>query len=154
MSWFSDAIGGAIGNQWQSYASGAKQFGFNDLSAFLQNEADKGALRGAEVEGVLSGVPIVGDVLRGLNGVQQMEDLYDRTGQTVAYGASQNLGTSALGHASDSLTRKIESGSNDLAEFYSGDRDINHTFDNVNGYRGPHVVYRGGGTEYRNFANI
>lgn len=153
MSWFSDAIGGAIGNQWQTYANGAKQWGFNNIASFLQNEANKGALRGAEVEGVLSGVPVVGDVLRGLNGVQQMEDLYDRTGKTVAYGASQNLGASSMGHSVDSLTRKIEPGTHDLAEFYSGDRDISRPFDNVNGNRGPHVVYRGG-SEYRNLANI
>lgn len=134
LSWLSDAVS-------KSYSSlfggsdgvrNARAIGLNGLADFMESEIAKSDLRGAEVEGVLSGLPVVGDVIRGVEGVNQMEDLYSNTGKVPNYPGSQNLGTSALAHVPGDISRKIEGGSHDLAEFYSGDRNINDVFDRIN----------------------
>lgn len=95
----------------------------NPLNIFGE-EAKKSDLRGAEIEGFVSGLPIAGDVIRGIEGVNQMEDLYNHTGKVPAYPGSQNLGTGSLGRAfSENISRKIEDGTHDLYQFYSGTLD-------------------------------
>lgn len=146
MSWFSDATGSVakflgdsrknIYNSVGNVANDISKFydphgvmslaakGSKDVAQFYQNEySNKADLRGSEIESLLSGVPVVGDVLRGVNGVQQMEDLYNNTGKTAAYPASQNLGASGVGYGAQSLVRKIEDGRNDLYQYYAGEPD-------------------------------
>lgn len=114
----------------------------NNISDFINNEiVNKADLRGSQLEAVLSGMPVVGNVLRGVEGANQLEDLYNRTGKTVQYPAIQNMGMSSLGHLANDISKKIEGGTHDLAEFYSGDREINNVFDSVNGYSGRHPVH-------------
>lgn len=123
MSWLSDITRDAYRNyanviNWTSSIGGLAQ---NDISRFWESEANKADLRGAQLEGFVSGLPIAGDIVRGVEGVNQMEDLYNNTGKVVHYPGSNSLGTSSLGHVPGNLSRKIEDGSNDLATFYSGD---------------------------------
>lgn len=78
--------------------------------------------------------------MRGIEGINQLEDLYSKTGKLPAYPGASGVGAGGIGSAVGQLSRKIENGSHDLAEFYSGDRDINDVFDSVNGYTGRHPV--------------
>lgn len=135
MSWLSDVVSDLYGGQMKSISSSFKQWGLsdNDVARFFEDEANKANLRGAEVEGFLSGLPVAGDIIRGVEGVNQMEDLYRNTGKVPNYPGAQNLGTGSLAHVPGDMSRKIEGGSHDLAEFYSGDRDINSVFDRING---------------------
>lgn len=82
----------------------------------------KNDLRGAQLEQILGGVPGVGDFLRGIEGANQLEDLYNSTGKTPAYPAIQNSGMGGLGHLASKVS-KIESGSHDLYKYYSGEND-------------------------------
>lgn len=157
MSWLSDAFGnvakfyGQVNHDVWSLGGHLE----NDLSRFFTNEvANKSDLRGTQAEAVLSGVPLVGDLLRGVEGATQLEDLYNKTGKTAEYPALQNMGMSSLGHLAGDITKKIEGGTNDLAEFYSGDREINNIFDSVNGYKGDHVVHSPHYTEYKNYGGL
>ena len=130
MSWLSDfyskAIkkGGEIVNTVNKYNPILANYHLtNTVDDFIQNEViDKSDLRGAEVESVLSGLPIVGDVVKGVEGVNQLEDLYDRTGKVPAYPAETRSGGAGIGRAVGTLTRKIENGTHDLAEYYSGEK--------------------------------
>lgn len=132
MSWISDALGGyvsGLGNVYKGAIHGVTGgAGFSrNVEDFLQKEfIDKGSLRGAEVESVLSGLPLVGNMLKGVEGVQQLEDLYDNSGKIPQYPAAQNSGAtgSGLGKSIPGLSRKIESGINDLFEFYTGEKDV------------------------------
>lgn len=128
MSWISNGLDYIYGN----WANGWKEelslggLAKNDLSRFFESEQQKSALRGAEIEGVLSGIPVVGNVIKGIEGVNQMEDLYSQTGRVPAYPGLQNLGSSSLGAVGKSipgLSRKIESGVHDLFEHYAGSTD-------------------------------
>lgn len=150
---FSDATH-VWGDTWKNITSIGGHFE-NDVSKFFENEVvNKADLRGAQIESVLSGVPYVGDFLKGIEGVSQYEDLYNRTGKVPHYPALQSGGAGSLGHGLTDITRKIEGGSHDLAEFYSGDREINNIFDSVNGYKGPHVVHEPHKTEYKNYGGL
>lgn len=129
---FSDATR-LWGDAWKNITSVGGLYE-NDVSKFFENEVvNKSDLRGAQVESVLSGLPYAGDLLKGIEGVSQYEDLYNRTGKVPRYPALQSGGAGSLGHLADSLSRKIEDGSHDLAEYYSGDRSLSEVFDNVNG---------------------
>lgn len=113
----------------------------NQVSDFFRDEVtNKSDLRGAQVDSFLGGLPLVGNFIRGIEGVNQLEDLYNRTGKVPAYPSIQGVGAGALAHGVSDIARKIEGGSHDLAEFYSGDREINNVFDSVNGYTGRHPV--------------
>jgi len=118
--WFSNSYAHMLGGK--DLYQNARRFGFNNLANFLESEYNKRDLRANEIEGILSGVPFIGDVLRGVQGVQSMEDLYNRTGKTAAYGALQNLGSAGLGYAAANVA-KIASGTRDLYQFYSGEPD-------------------------------
>lgn len=135
MSWVRDGLSSytkAFGDVYHAVTSLGGNYE-NDVSRFFENELSKKSdLRGAQVESVLSGVPYLGEFLRGVEGVQQYEDLYNNTGKIPQYPANQNLGAGSLGHVASGITRKIEDGSNDLAEYYSGDRAINAVFDQIN----------------------
>lgn len=99
--------------------------GLRDVSDFMQNEiVNKSDLRGAQLETFLGGLPIVGGVIRGLEGASQLEDLYNRTGKVPAYPTLNSTGASGLGSTLGQLTRKIENGSNSLHEFYSGEPEV------------------------------
>lgn len=93
----------------------------NDLSRFFAREfSDKAELRGAQEEAALSGIPILGDFLRGVGAIQQMDDLYNRTGKTAAYSANQNLGAAALGYGGAAASQLIRDGTTDLYQYYAG----------------------------------
>lgn len=97
--------------------------GTNQISDFYQKQfVDKSALRGAEIETFLSGLPGVGGVVKGLDGIQQLEDLYDRTGKIPAYPGLQTPGASGIGKSLGGVARKIEDGVHDLADYYAGEK--------------------------------
>lgn len=126
MSWLSDGASWFLREAGDSMkGSGLNQtmklFGNNDYENFVQNEIiDKSDLRGTEVITGLSGFPILKDIIGGINGIEQLEDLYNRTGKTVAYAGSGTPGASGLGNALTGISRKIEEGTHDLFKFYTG----------------------------------
>lgn len=72
--------------------------GIRDMADFYQREVvEKDDLRTAQVESVLGGVPIVGSVLRGLEGVQQLEDYYNNAGKVPQYPLGNSLSGAGLG---------------------------------------------------------
>lgn len=157
MSGFADWLSGEIGRYGRnletvwSLGGNAK----NSVSDFFRDEvANKADLRGAQVDSFLGGVPLLGNFIRGIEGVNQLEDLYNRTGKVPAYPSTQGVGASSLAHGVSDIVRKIEGGSHDLAEFYSGDREINNVFDSVNGYKGPHYVNEPHKTVYMNYGGL
>lgn len=92
-------------------------------SAMIRDEVqNKSDLRSAQLLEGLSNVPIVGNVIRGIQGVNRLEDLYNNTGRTAYYAGSGVSGAGALGSAAGQLA-KIADGSHDLYEFYSGSLD-------------------------------
>lgn len=100
----------------------------NDVSKFFKNEvADKSDLRGSQIESVVGGLPIAGDIVRGIEGATQLEDLYNRTGKTAEYPAFQGGPASSLGHSISDISKKIEEGSHDLYKFYTGTDDAFRT---------------------------
>lgn len=107
-------------------AFGAK----NAYTDFVESEMAKSDLRGAELESFVSGLPIVGNVIKGVEGVNQLEDLYNNTGKIPEYPGVSGVGAQGLASAATGIARKIEEGSNDLGEYYSGDRDLNNVFEN------------------------
>ena len=121
LSWMANSIGDWYSQQLRAGRSWLG--GVSGVSDFLNSEIDKSQLRGAEIEGVLSGLPIVDNFVRGINGIQQMEDLYNNTGKVVNYAGSNNLGTSGLGRGLETVANKIADGTHDLHQFYSGDSD-------------------------------
>lgn len=126
MSWnLVDGISSGYGdwaNMWKEVTS-LGGLARNDVSKFFEDEQKKNNLRGAEIVSVLSGVPIVGDFVKGIQGVAQMEDLYDNTGKTSEYGTSSGAAAAGLGKGLDKLSGKIESGTHDLFEHYAGSKD-------------------------------
>lgn len=99
--------------------------GLRDVSDYMQNEiVDKADLRGAQLQTFLKGVPIVGGLLNGIEGMYQLEDLYDRTGKVPAYPSSNSPGGAGIASSLASLTRKIEDGSHSLHTFYSGEPEV------------------------------
>lgn len=126
MSWLSDLTSNIVRSYSDISAFTSSLGGLieNPISDFWKDTSQKADLRGAQLEGFASGLPVVGDVIRGAEGVTQMEDLYNRTGKVPAYPGSQSLGTGSLGHSlSEALNRKIEDGTHDLYQFYSGASD-------------------------------
>lgn len=130
MSWFSDAlsnIGRGSNDVAKFFLQQVGGNATNDLQQFIQREiGDKADLRGAQVESMMSGLPVVGGLLKGVEGAERLEDLYNNAGKTPAYPALNNSGASAagIGKSIPGLSRKIESGINDLYEFYTGERDV------------------------------
>lgn len=134
MSWLSD------GASWM-YKNGMKNipayrmfdtFGAkNAYTDFVDSEIAKADLRGAELESFVSGFPIVGNIIKGVEGVNQLEDLYNNTGKIPEYPGTSGVGAQGLASAATGITRKIEEGSHDLGEYYSGDRDLNDVFENT-----------------------
>lgn len=96
-----------------------------DIADFIDREVvDKSDLRGAEVETFLRGFPIVGGIINGAEGINQLEDLYRNTGKVPAYPGASSPGAAGLGSSLSQLTRKIEDGSNSLHEFYTGEPEL------------------------------
>jgi len=132
MSWMSDFFGGyvsGLGNVYKGAVHGVTGgAGYaRNVEDFIQREfVDKASLRGAEVDSVLSGLPLVGNFFKGLDGVNSLEDLYNNSGKVPSYPASQNSGASGsgLGKSIPGLARKIENGVNDLYQFYTGEKDL------------------------------
>lgn len=126
MAWnLADGIGSFYGdwaNAWKEVTS-LGGLARNDVSKFFEDEQKKNSLRGAEIVSVLSGVPIVGDFVRGIQGVAQMEDLYDNTGKTSQYGTTSGGSASGLGTGTHRVAGKIEDGTHDLFEHYAGSKD-------------------------------
>lgn len=126
MSWLTSTLGdiydwGVKNNLVSLAGRGLEAVGVhNDVADWVRAESSKKDLRGTEIATGLNGLPIIGDVTRGIEGINQLEDLYNRTGKTVAY-SSQTSGASGLGHALAGITRKIEDGSHDLGEYYAGE---------------------------------
>lgn len=146
MSWLSNGLSDfvkASGNAWKVGTSLGGVVD-NDVSRFFERElVNKSQLRGAEAEGILSGVPIVGDFVRGIEGVNQMEDLYNRTGKVANYPGASNLGSSSIGHAIADLPNKIADGTHDLYQFYTGDTsDIWNQMSNKANWNSKYHHYR------------
>lgn len=131
MSWMTDRFADMTRNQgnvakWMANNSIAgilnnKVRGTNEVSDFFQREfIDKADLRGTEIGSIMAGLPVVGGVYRGIEGINQLEDLYNNSGKTVEY-LNKNLGGAGIGNSLGALTRKIEGGVHDLASFYSGE---------------------------------
>lgn len=53
----------------------------------------------AKMETFMSGFPIIGGVVNGINGSRQLEDYYNNTGYLPRYGPLQMAGASGLGRA-------------------------------------------------------
>lgn len=138
LSWLSDQISNGVKNvstfyrnNFSTVADALDQVGLKDnpmrtAADFIDDEiTQKSDLRGAETETFLRGLPIVGGVINGIEGVNQLEDLYNRTGKIPAYPGSNSPGAAGIGSAIGQLTRKIEDGSNSLHTFYSGEPEMN-----------------------------
>lgn len=127
MSWLTSTLGdiydwGVKNNLVSLAGRGLEAVGVhNDVADWVRAESSKKDLRGTEIGTALTGVPLVGDVIRGIEGVNQLEDLYARTGKTVAY-SSERTSASGLGKSLPGISRKIESGVHDLGEYYAGER--------------------------------
>lgn len=125
MGWLTDGAEYLYGN----WANGWKEvtslggLAHNDVSRFFEDEQKKSDLRGAEIVSALSGVPVIGNIIQGINGINQMEDLYRNTGKVSEYGTISSGNASGLGKGLDKLVGKIESGTHDLFEHYSGTKD-------------------------------
>lgn len=133
MSWVSDSLSDMYSSQlkkskWLFDAFGAK----NAYTDFIDSEIEKSDLRGAEATSFISGLPIVGGLVKGVEGIQQLEDLYKNTGKTTAYPGSSGPGAQGIAQAGVGIARKIEDGLNDLGEYYAGDPNLNDPV-NVNG---------------------
>lgn len=118
-----------LGSAYGDWANGWKEvtslggLWHNDVSKFFEDEQKKNDLRGAEIVSIMSGIPYLGDFVKGIQGVAQMEDLYDNFGKVSEYGTSSAGSASGLGKGLDKLTGKIESGTHDLFEHYAGSKD-------------------------------
>lgn len=106
--------------------------GYNDVSdmfdtMFTDHRSDsEKQLQEARVKSFLSGFPLIGPFIQGVERAQQLEDLYDSTGKTPAYPATSGVGYGGIGHSVGSaLTSglKVMDGINDLYHFYSGSPD-------------------------------
>lgn len=134
LSWLSDRysdfvdVVGKAGKAAANYSpagliANAFSGGQNDVANFFQSEfVDKKDLRGAELLSFMSGIPIVGGINRGIDGINQLEDLYNSTGKVPQYPAASGVGAGGLGQSVGKLARKIENGTNDLSEYYSGEK--------------------------------
>ena len=130
MGWFEDALNEGVkawGNTWKQVTS-LGGLAENDVSRFFENEVvNKSDLRAAQAGSFISGLPYAGDFVRGINGVQQLEDLYNKTGKVPAYSGGTSNGASGiaqgLSDAAKGFTRKIEDGTNSLHTFYSGEQE-------------------------------
>lgn len=92
-------------------------------AAMVKREVvDKSDLRGAQLLEGLSNVPIAGNIIRGIQGVNRLEDLYNNTGRTAYYAGSGVSGAGALGSAVGQAA-KIADGVHDLYQYYSGTPD-------------------------------
>lgn len=125
MGWLVDGIGSYYSDWMNAYKEISSLGGLahNDVSKFFESEQSKGGLRGAEVVSALSGVPVIGNIIQGINGINQLEDLYSKTGKVPEYGTSLTGNASGLGKGIDKLAGKIESGTHDLFEHYAGTKD-------------------------------
>lgn len=95
----------------------------NPISNFYQNEfVNKSDLRGAQALEVASNLPLIGNLIRGVQGVNRLEDLYNNTGRTAYYAGSGVSGAGALASAGRDAA-KIADGMHDLYEYYSGTPD-------------------------------
>lgn len=112
-SWILDnlAVGPGAGNM----SSLVSDFYKNQISA-------KASLRSSQFLEAMSGVPIVGSFIRGVQGVNQLEDLYNNTGRTSNYAGSGVSGASGIGSGLSTLG-KIADGAHDLYQFYAGEPD-------------------------------
>lgn len=92
-------------------------------AAMVKREVvNKSDLRGAQLLEGMSNLPIVGNVIRGIQGVNRLEDLYNNTGRTAYYGGSGSSGAGALGSGLGDVA-KIADGVHDLYQYYSGTPD-------------------------------
>lgn len=92
-------------------------------ASLMQREVvDKSDLRGAQLLEGLSNVPIAGNIIRGIQGVNRLEDLYNNTGRTAYYAGSGVSGAGALGSGARDIA-KIADGVHDLYQFYTGTPD-------------------------------
>lgn len=100
-------------------------------AAFMKREVvNKSDLRGAQLLEGLSNVPLVGNVIRGIQGVNRLEDLYNNTGRTAYYAGSGVSGAGALGSGARDIA-KIADGVHDLYQFYSGTPDAFRSSQNM-----------------------
>lgn len=92
-------------------------------ASFMKREVvDKSDLRGAQLLEGMSNVPIIGNVIRGIQGVNRLEDLYNNTGRTAYYAGSGVSGAGAIGSGLRDVA-KIADGVHDLYQFYTGTPD-------------------------------
>lgn len=131
MSWVSDYFEEQYSRTMNKLKAPYELFGAkNAYTDFIDDEVSKADLRGAEITSFLRGLPIVGNMIGGIEGVNQLEDLYNRTHKVPEYPGSTGVGAQGLASAATGISRKIEDGLHDLGEYYSGDRDLNDVFEN------------------------
>lgn len=100
------------------------------FASMMQREVvDKSDLRGAQLLEGMSNVPVVGNFIRGIQGVNRLEDLYNNTGRTAYYAGSGISGAGALGSGARDIA-KIADGVHDLYQFYTGTPDDFRTMTN------------------------
>lgn len=95
----------------------------NPVSDYIQREfIDKSELRSSQLLEGISNIPVIGNLVRGVQGVNRLEDLYNNTGRTANYAGS---GVSGAGSAASGIREavKIADGVHDLYEFYTGSPD-------------------------------
>lgn len=143
MSWVSDYFEEQYARTMNKLKAPYELFGAkNGYTDFIDDEVSKAGLRGAEITSFMRGLPIIGNMIGGVEGVQQLEDLYKNSGKVPAYPGSSGPGAQGLAHAGVGVARKIEEGLNDLGAYYSGDVNINDPV-NVNGKMTYPTVHRG-----------
>lgn len=133
MSWMSSFLGDAYkkGLEYTPIYGVHKAFGAkNAYTDFMESEMAKSELRGAEATTFLKGLPYVGGVVSGIDGINELEDLYNNTGKVPAYPGASSPGAQGLASAATGIARKIEDGVNDLGTYYSGDVNLNSQFEN------------------------
>lgn len=78
-------------------------------------------------ESILGGVPYIGPLIKGVEGANQLEDLYKNTGKVPAYPAISGTGGAGLGYTAANVAgmaaNRIANGFHDLYQFYSGEPD-------------------------------
>lgn len=102
-------------------SSAAKRGDFVDL--YNEGRAD---LQAAQWKSAIGGLPIIGPLVKGIEGWQQLEDLYNTTGKVPAYPAMDGR-ASGIGYTASNLAfsagNKIFDGAHDLYQFYTGEAD-------------------------------
>lgn len=117
-------------NDRERISQASSSSGYNDVADLVENmfvdhrSEDQKKLQEARVTSFLSGLPLIGGFVKGIDQARQLEDYYNNTGKLPTYPANSSIGYSGLGHSAGSAALSmIPDGQNDLYQFYSGEPD-------------------------------